>query len=132
MLAILASMAFERDGAVTTAHREIFGVDLDLRIFKRWGCLVYVRMDKSERNRLGAHGLFGVLLGLHGYKFEDWTYEVYVFRTKGIRHIQDLVSMEEVMPWLHGRELLRHRPPNSPPVYYDDRWGPSLQAFWQD
>ena len=22
--------------------------------------------------------------------------------------------MEEVMPWLHGRELLRHRSPNSP------------------
>mgnify|MGYP001286763583 FL=1 len=38
---ILASMAFEGDGVVTTAHREIFGIDLDLRIFKRWGCLVY-------------------------------------------------------------------------------------------
>ena len=71
-------------------------------------------MDKSERNKFGAHGLFGVLLGLHGYKFEDWTYEVYVFRTKGIRHTRDLVFMEEVMPWLHGRELLRHRAPDSP------------------
>ena len=81
---------------MTTAHREIFGVDLDLRIFKRWGCLVYVRMDKSERNKFGAHGLFGVLLGLHGYKFEDWTYEVYVFRTKGIRHTRDLVFIEKL------------------------------------
>ena len=71
-------------------------------------------MDKSERNKFGAHGLFGVLLGLHGYKYEDWTYEVYVFRTKGIRHTRDLVFMEEAMPWLHGRELLRHRFPGSP------------------
>ena len=39
---ILASMAFERDGVVTTAHREIFGIDLDLRIFNRWGCLAFL------------------------------------------------------------------------------------------
>ena len=39
---ILASMAFEMDGRITTAHREIFGVDLDLRIFKRWGCLTKI------------------------------------------------------------------------------------------
>ena len=46
---ILASMAFKMNGRITTAHREIFGIDLDLRVFKRWGCLVYVRIDKSER-----------------------------------------------------------------------------------
>ena len=39
-------------------------------------------MDKSERNKFGTHGLFDVLLGLHGYKYEDWTYEVYVFPYK--------------------------------------------------
>ena len=32
---ILASMAYEHDGVMTTAHQEIFGIDLDLRIFKR-------------------------------------------------------------------------------------------------
>ena len=110
---VLASTAFKLNGRVTTAHREIFGIDLDLRVFKRWGCLVYVRIDKAEREKFGAHGLFGVLLGLHGYKFEDWTYEVYIFRTKGTRHTRDLVFMEEVMPWLHGRELLQRQTPNS-------------------
>ena len=71
-------------------------------------------MDKSERNKFGTHGLFDVLLGLHGYKYEDWTYEVYVFRTKETRHTRDLMFMEEVMPWLHRRELLRHRSPGAP------------------
>jgi hypothetical protein len=68
---VLASTAFKLNGRVTTAHREIFGIDLDLRVFKRWGCLVHVRIDKAEREKFGAHGLFGVLLGPHGHKFED-------------------------------------------------------------
>ena len=106
---ILASMAFEMAGRITTPHREIFGVDLDLRVFKRWGCLVYIRIDKSEREKFGAHGLFGVLMGLHAYTFEDWTYEVLVFRTKSTRFTRDLVSMEDVMPFLHGREMLQRQ-----------------------
>ena len=66
----LASMAFELDGRITTGHREIFGVDLDLRVFKRWGCLACIRIDKEERDKFGSHGLFGVLMGLYGYTFE--------------------------------------------------------------
>ena len=107
-------MAFELDGRITTGHREIFGVDMDLRVFKRWGCLVYIRIDKTERDKFGAHGLFGILMGLHGYKFEDYTYEVHCFRTKAMRHTRDIVFMEDIVPFLHGRELLqRQRTPNA-------------------
>ena len=133
---ILASIAFEMDGRITTAHREIFGVDLDLRIFKRWGCLVYIRIDKTEREKFEAHGLFGVLMGLHGYKFEDWTYEVHVFRTKATRHTRDLVFMEDIMPFLHGRELLqRQRQPDAESPFLRRTLGhltPSILARTQD
>ena len=47
--------------------------------------------------------MFGVLLGLHGYKFEDWLdIQSLCLPHKGIRHTRDLVFMEGLMPWLHG------------------------------
>ena len=103
---IMATMHITIDGRDTTGLREIFGNDMDLRVLKRWMCLCYVRLDKKERETFGTHGLFGALLGLHGYTYEQWTYEVLIFRTRGIRHTRDVVFMENIMPFRIGRQHL--------------------------
>ena len=102
---IMATMHITIDGQNTTGLREIFGNDMDLRVLKRWMCLCYVRLDKKERGAFGTHGLFGALLSLHGYTYEQWTYEVLIFRTRGNRHTRDDVFMENVMPFRIGRNI---------------------------
>jgi hypothetical protein len=53
---ILAALHIRFEDRDTTAYFEIFGIDFDLRILKRWGCEVFFLLNKEQRSKFGAKG----------------------------------------------------------------------------
>jgi hypothetical protein len=87
----------------TCAYFVLFRTNPDLRVFKRWGCLAYVRSEKHQRVRFSQHGEFAAVLGLGGDRYDEWTYEVYLFRTRARVARRDILFCEDVMPFAQGR-----------------------------
>ena len=82
----------------------LFRSNPDLRVFKRWGCLAYVRSEKFQRQKFQQHGEFAVVLGIAGDRYDEWTYEVFLFRTRARVARRDILFREDVMPFAQGRE----------------------------
>jgi hypothetical protein len=94
----------------TCAFYVLFRTNPDLRVFKRWCCLAYVRSEKSQREKFRQHGEFAAVLGIAGDRYDEWTYEVYLFRSKSRVARRDILFREDIMPFAQGRLLLSFDP----------------------
>ena len=92
-------------GKWTSGYKLYFKSDFDYRILKRIGCLVYVKLQKSQRIKFGQHGALGVLLGIGGFKFTDFTYKVWS-PNEEIIFTRDCVFAEDYRPFQVGRQTL--------------------------
>ena len=74
---ILATTATMVDNIRTTGYRALFGTDFDVRLIKRFGCEVFILLEKDQRLKFGSKGVRGIHLGL-SQKHADWTFIVYI------------------------------------------------------
>ena len=88
----------------TCAYFVLFRTYPDLRVFHRWGCLAYVRSEKLHRDRFQQHGEFAAVIGISGDRNDEWTYEVYLFRTRARVARRDILFREDIMLFAQGRD----------------------------
>ena len=67
---LLKVSPMQHRGKWTSGHKLYFKSDFDYRILKRIGCLVCVKLQKSQRIKFGQHGALGVLLGIGNRGFQ--------------------------------------------------------------
>jgi hypothetical protein len=75
-------------------------------MLKRLGCLVHCRLEKKERKRFGHHGALAVHIGLNGFRFPDFTRELFVLHSRQIIYRRDVLFAEDYMPFREGRGMM--------------------------
>ena len=94
------------NGLETTGFQVYFKTEFNLTMLKRIGCMVYYRLEKEQRAKFGAHGALAVLVGLNGFKFPDFTYQLCIPKSRQTTFRRDLLFAEEHMPYREGRAML--------------------------
>jgi hypothetical protein len=92
-------------GKWTSAYKLYFKSDFNYLLLKRLGSLVYCKLQKAQRVKFGVHGALGMLLGLGGFKFNDFTYQVWLPNNE-IIFVRDCVIAEDYRPFAVGRRAV--------------------------
>ena len=92
-------------GVWTSGYKVYFKADFNYNMLKRIGSLVYVRLQKKQRVKFGVHGALGVLIGLGGFKFPDFTYKVWMPNNE-ILFVRDCLIAEDYRPFAVSRKAM--------------------------